>query len=246
LIELVTVRLPTINVYRRKSVSGSSVGHVPEPVFRPRSPGLAATKTARLQKPVCSCRRSAQRWPRRRAAADGCDNRRIALPPADLAVAGGPFCRRPLRSPGHHPYLRLGGPFPTGCFSWTCRQSEGLGGNLTGTTTSTLEIGSLRLQRLHGIVPSATKFALLINPTSPSLASAQVRDLQAAARSLCLEIELLRVSNDPEVDAAFAALTTVHVGGLLISADSFLFSRKEGLAALAARHAMPAIFGLAE
>jgi hypothetical protein len=68
----------------------------------------------------------------------------------------------------------------------------------------------------------------------------------AAARSLGLEIELLRASNDSEVDAAFAALTTVHVGGLLIRADSFLFSRKERLAAPAARYAMPAIFGFRE
>jgi putative ABC transport system substrate-binding protein len=57
------------------------------------------------------------------------------------------------------------------------------GGNLTGTTTSTLEIGALQLQLLHEIVPAATRFALLINPTSPSLANAQVQDLQAAARS---------------------------------------------------------------
>ena len=58
-----------------------------------------------------------------------------------------------------------------------------------------------------------------------------------------LEIELLGASNDSELDAAFAALTTGHVGGLLIRADSFLFFRKERLAALAARYAMPAIFG---
>jgi putative tryptophan/tyrosine transport system substrate-binding protein len=120
------------------------------------------------------------------------------------------------------------------------------GGNLTGTTTSTLEIGSLQLQLLHEIVPAATKFALLINPTSPSLANAQAHDLQAAARSLGLEIELLRSSNDSEVDAAFAALTELRSGGLLISADSFLCSRKERLAALAARYGVPAIFGFRE
>ncbi len=120
------------------------------------------------------------------------------------------------------------------------------GGNLTGTTTSTLEIGSLQLQLLHEIVPSASKFALLINPTSPSLANAQVQDLQAAARSLGLEIEPLTASNDSEIDAAFAALSKLRVGGLVISADSFLFSRKERLAELAARHATPAIFGFRE
>ena len=117
------------------------------------------------------------------------------------------------------------------------------GGNLTGTTTSTLEIGSLQLQLLHEIVPTATRFALLINPTSPSLANAQEHDLQAAARSFGLDIESLRASNDAEVDAVLAALTRLHVGGLVISADSFFFSRKERLAALTARYALPAIFG---
>jgi putative ABC transport system substrate-binding protein len=120
------------------------------------------------------------------------------------------------------------------------------GGNLTGTTTSTLEIGSLQLQLLHEIVPTANRFALLINPTSPNLANAQAQDMQAAARSMGVEIELLRASNDSEIDAAFAALTKLHVGGLLISADSFFFSRKERLAAMAARDAVPAIFGFRE
>jgi putative tryptophan/tyrosine transport system substrate-binding protein len=120
------------------------------------------------------------------------------------------------------------------------------GGNLTGTTTSTLEIGSLQLQLLHEVVPTATRFALLINPTSPNLANAQVQDLQAAARSLGLDIELSRASNDSEIDVAFDEMARLHVGGLVISADSFFFSRKERLAVLAARHALPAIFGFRE
>jgi putative tryptophan/tyrosine transport system substrate-binding protein len=87
------------------------------------------------------------------------------------------------------------------------------GGNLTGTTTSTLEIGSLQLQLLHEIVPTATRFALLINPTSPSLANAQVH----APRRW------------PRDQRRF-----------------ILFSRKERLAALTARYALPAIFGFRE
>jgi putative ABC transport system substrate-binding protein len=120
------------------------------------------------------------------------------------------------------------------------------GGNLTGTTTSTLEIGSLQLQLLHEIVPTATRFALLINPTSPNLANAQARDLQAAARSLGVGIELLRASNDSEVDAALAAAASANVGGLLIGADSFFFFRTERLAAVALRHRLPALFGFRE
>ena len=57
---------------------------------------------------------------------------------------------------------------------------------------------------------------------------------------------MLRASTDSEIEAAFAALTELRAGGLVISADSFLFSRKEQLGALAARHAVPAIFGFRE
>ncbi len=120
------------------------------------------------------------------------------------------------------------------------------GGNLTGTTTSTLEIGSKQLQLLHEMVPAAAKFALLVNSTSPDLANAQIKDMQAAARTLGVEVEVLSATNDREIDAAFAALPQLGVGGLVISADSFLFSRKEKLAELANRAGLPAIFGFRE
>jgi putative tryptophan/tyrosine transport system substrate-binding protein len=120
------------------------------------------------------------------------------------------------------------------------------GGNLTGTTTSTLEVGSKQLQLLHEIIPTAAKFGLLINPTSPNLANAQLRDLQAAASTLGLEIEVLHASSDLDLDTAFSTLVERRAGGLVISTDSFLYSRKEQIAALAARHAMPAIFGFRE
>ena len=70
---------------------------------------------------------------------------------------------------------------------------------------------------------------MLINPTSPNLANAQARDLQAAARSLGVGIELLRASNDSEVDAALAATASANLGGLLIGADSFFFFRTDDL-----------------
>jgi ABC-type uncharacterized transport system substrate-binding protein len=94
--------------------------------------------------------------------------------------------------------------------------------------------------------PGANLTGTTINPTSPSLANVQTQNLQAAARSRGLQIEPLRASNDSEVDAAFAEMTALRVDGLVISADSFLFSRKERLAELAARDALPAIFGFRE
>jgi putative tryptophan/tyrosine transport system substrate-binding protein len=120
------------------------------------------------------------------------------------------------------------------------------GGNLTGTTTLTLEVGQKWLQLLHEMVPTATTFALLVNPTSPNLAEAQSLDLQKAARALGLQVHLLQASTDQDFDTVFATLVKLRAGGLVISSDSFFFTRSEQLAALAARHAVPAIFGFRE
>jgi putative ABC transport system substrate-binding protein len=120
------------------------------------------------------------------------------------------------------------------------------GGNLTGTTTLTLEVGQKWLQLLHEMVPTATTFALLVNPTSPNLAEAQSLDLQKAARALGLQIHSLQASTDQDFDTVFATLVKLRAGGLVISSDSFFFTRSEQLAALAARHAVPAIFGFRE
>jgi putative ABC transport system substrate-binding protein len=79
------------------------------------------------------------------------------------------------------------------------------GGNLTGTTTLTLEVGPKRLELLHEMVPTATTIALLVNPTSPNLAEAQARDLQTAARTLGLQIHVLRASTDRDFDPSSQA-----------------------------------------
>jgi putative ABC transport system substrate-binding protein len=110
----------------------------------------------------------------------------------------------------------------------------------------TLEVGSKWVQLLHEMVPSADSFALLVNPTSPDLAEAQTRDLQVTARALGLRLHVLEASTDRDIDAAFATVGQLPVGGLIISSDSFFFTRSERLAALAASHAVPAIFGFRE
>jgi putative tryptophan/tyrosine transport system substrate-binding protein len=115
--------------------------------------------------------------------------------------------------------------------------------NLTGATTLTLEVGPKWLQLLHETVPKATSLALLINPTSPNLAEAQARDLQAAARALGLQLHVLRASTVADLGTVFASVPQLGAGGLVISSDSFFFSQSKQLATLAARHAVPAIFG---
>jgi putative tryptophan/tyrosine transport system substrate-binding protein len=120
------------------------------------------------------------------------------------------------------------------------------GANITGTTALTLEAGKKWLQLLRETVPSATEFAVLINPTSPNLAEAQKNDLQAAARNLNLRIHLLNASTEHEFETVFAKITELHAGGLVIASDSFFFAHIEKLAALAAQNKVPAIFGFRE
>jgi len=96
------------------------------------------------------------------------------------------------------------------------------------------------------MVPKATSLALLVNPTSPNLAETQSRDLQVAARSRGLQLHVLRASTDQDFDSVFASVAQLGASGLVISSDSFFFSRSDQLAKLAARHAVPAIFGFRE
>jgi putative ABC transport system substrate-binding protein len=120
------------------------------------------------------------------------------------------------------------------------------GGNLTGTTSLTLAVASKWLELLHELMPTTSAFALLINPTSAALAETQSRDLQATARNLGLQVHLLEASTERDFDTAFARLVQLRLGGLVISSDSYFWTRSEQLAALARRHAVPAIFGFRE
>jgi ABC-type uncharacterized transport system substrate-binding protein len=120
------------------------------------------------------------------------------------------------------------------------------GGNLTGATTLTLEVGAKRLELLHEMLPTAKVIAALINPTSPNLAEIQARDLQAAARVLGLQLHVLEASTDDEFSRAFARASELGVQGLVITSDSFFFSRSERLAVLATDHKLPTISGFRE
>jgi putative ABC transport system substrate-binding protein len=116
------------------------------------------------------------------------------------------------------------------------------GGNLTGVTSLNAEVGPKRLELLHELVPTATAFATLVNPTNPRNAEAQTRDLQAAARTRRVDLHVLPVSAERDLDAAFAALAELRAGGLVIGTDAFFIARSEQLALLALRYAMPTIF----
>jgi putative ABC transport system substrate-binding protein len=115
------------------------------------------------------------------------------------------------------------------------------GGNLTGVTTLNTELGPKRLELLREAVPTATIVAALVNPSYPA-AETQSKDLQAAARTLGLQLHVLHASNEREFDAVFATLVQLRAGGLVIGADTFFNSQSEQFAALALRHAVPAIY----
>jgi putative ABC transport system substrate-binding protein len=119
------------------------------------------------------------------------------------------------------------------------------GGNLTGVTTLGVELGPKRLELLHELVPTAAIVALIVNPTNRS-SEIQGRDVQAAARALGLELHVLHASTEREIDSAFAALTPLRAGALVIAPESFFNSRSEQLAALTVRHAVPAIYSYRE
>ena len=116
------------------------------------------------------------------------------------------------------------------------------GGNITGVTQLNVVVAPKRLELLHELLPTATVMALLVDPTDPASAEITTRDLQAAARSFGLELHVLNASTERDLDAAFAKLIQLRAGGLVISAGAFFIGRQEQLAALAVRHAVPAVF----
>ncbi len=115
------------------------------------------------------------------------------------------------------------------------------GGNVTGATSLNTDIGPKRLELLQELVPSARIIGLLVNPTNPTLAEAQSRDGQAAARDRGLQMHVLQASSDRDFEPVFAALASLGAGALVIGNDAFFISQSRRLAALAIRHTVPTI-----
>jgi putative ABC transport system substrate-binding protein len=120
------------------------------------------------------------------------------------------------------------------------------GGNITGVTTLNLEVAPKRLELLHELLPSATIMALLVNPTNPPLAEPTTRDLQAAARTLGLQLHVLHASSEREFEVALASVIQLRASALVIGTDQFYNSRSDQLGALTLRHALPATYGTRE
>ena len=115
------------------------------------------------------------------------------------------------------------------------------GGNITGVTTLNTELAPKRLELLRTLVPGAVRYFALVNPTS-DLAEPFIRDIEAAAATLGIRIELLRASNDRELEDVFAGIRQPSRGVLISSTDALFFVRRERIAALAISHGLPTIF----
>jgi putative ABC transport system substrate-binding protein len=115
------------------------------------------------------------------------------------------------------------------------------GGNLTGVTNLNVEVGQKRLELLRELLPAATTIAVLVSPAAPALTEQFMRDLQAAAPALGMQLHVLYASTDRDLDTAFAALGQLRADALVIGPYLFFNSRHEQLGALSLRHAVPAI-----
>jgi putative ABC transport system substrate-binding protein len=100
------------------------------------------------------------------------------------------------------------------------------GGNVTGVTQLNVEVAPKRLELLRQLVPTTSVMALLVNSANPN-AETNTKDLQAAARTLGLELHVLNASTERDFDAVFAKLVQLRAGGLVIGADTLFASRIE-------------------
>ena len=115
------------------------------------------------------------------------------------------------------------------------------GGNVTGVSFFSGVLGAKRLELLRQLAPGATTIAMLANPDTPT-AEVERRDVQAAAQTVGRQLIILNAKSDRDIEIAFATIVQRGAGALLVGASAFLNSRKEGIVALAARHALPAIY----
>jgi putative tryptophan/tyrosine transport system substrate-binding protein len=119
------------------------------------------------------------------------------------------------------------------------------GGNLTGVNFFTTELSAKRLELLRELVPGVTRVAVLVNPANPNT-EPTLKEVEAAARSMSLQVQVFNASSRQDIDAVFAALVRERPDGLFIGGDSFFISRRVQLTNLTVRHAIPAAFSQRE
>ena len=119
------------------------------------------------------------------------------------------------------------------------------GANVTGHVGLTGELRPKQLQLLRDVLPTAALVGILADPAYPTTQS-QIADLQAAARTLGLQLTTVYASTDRDLEPAFATFSRQRVGAVLVGNSPFYDQHIEQLAALAARHALPAMYSFRE
>jgi ABC-type uncharacterized transport system substrate-binding protein len=119
------------------------------------------------------------------------------------------------------------------------------GGNITGMSTLTISLGAKGVELLKELIPKAAVIAYLVNPSNPS-GELEIKEAQAAAKALGIQLRVLKASTEAELDAAFAALIKLRADGLVIAGEPFFDSQRERIVGLAARHAVPASYAWRE
>ena len=115
------------------------------------------------------------------------------------------------------------------------------GGNITGATFLSIELGAKRLELLRELVPKVASIGLLVNPKNPN-AAPQTKNMQAATTALGLQLNVLSASAQSDFDNAFAMLIQQRIDALVVSADPFFISHRDQIVALAERDSIPAIY----
>jgi putative ABC transport system substrate-binding protein len=120
------------------------------------------------------------------------------------------------------------------------------GGNLTGVNIFLSELVAKRLGLLRELMPTATRMAVLVNPADPTITETTLRDVDVAAHTLGLQIQVLRASTGREINAAFATLVGARPDALFVGADPFFAARRVQLANLASHYSIPATYAVRE
>ena len=118
------------------------------------------------------------------------------------------------------------------------------GGNATGTNSFISELASKGLGLLKELMPGLARVAVLVNPADATTTVSTLKDVEAAAHTIGLQIRIFNAGTGGDINAAFAALVSEGVDALFVSSNPFFLTRRVQIATLAARHAVPAIYGL--
>ena len=119
-------------------------------------------------------------------------------------------------------------------------------GNLTGINLFTAELTAKRLELLHELVPRAARVAVLVNPADVTITESTLRDAEAAARAMGLQIKVLDANTSHDINAAFETMAREKPDALFVATSPFFIGQRIQLVQRAAFHRLPATYSLRE